>query len=112
LIELRASLDDLERDPSPSRVDSMLTRRQMARAHLEALQGTERRPQPSQLPRKTARRMRQLWFELDTIAIDPIGQRARLALARERIEEALEQPRAKRSLGVTISTPETIEVTR
>jgi hypothetical protein len=56
--------------------------------------------------------MRRLWPEVDALAIDPIGQRARLALARQAIEEALEQRRRERSLGATISAAETIEVTR
>lgn len=112
LLELQRGLDALERDPSPSRAEELLDRRQAAKGRFEALRGKPRHRGATGLPLSVERQIRDLWYEVDSVAIDPIGQRMRFARARGRIEEALAQPPQEKALAMAVSVPVLNDVPR
>jgi len=121
LAALRAALDEVEADPAPVRVDRMRNRKAAAVATYQAIrarassssrregssQGAsgarERAPIPSVGSQSidVAAEMKSLWQDVDYALADPIGQRARLQLARQRIDAALEQPADLRGPSMT-----------
>jgi hypothetical protein len=109
LAELRSTLDQVEADPAPERVEAMRDRKAEAlaayRAWRRAAARTEHASPATATPREhrpAARarargvdviaEMNSLWQDVDQAMADPIGQRVRLQLARQRIDAALARP--------------------
>lgn len=80
LTELRRALVELEGDPAPARIERLRDRK------ADALRACKRLRSDLEVELKP------LWQDVDYALVDPIGQRARLQTARQRIDAALEQP--------------------
>lgn len=92
LLELRQTLDDAEGDQTPERVTRLLESRGRVDAALDR----------ASLPPGLDDGVRELLEEVDQFAADPVGQRARFDLARQRISEALSHPRRHRATSFSI----------
>ncbi len=103
LAALGAALDALEQDSSITGVSEVLSRRDSTRRAFLALQGSPAKAHPGRAMREIAEKLTELLGEVDAIAADPIGQRARLAAARERITGALSGPSEDHPRTTTIT---------
>lgn len=109
LLELAASLEALERDPSSDRVVDVLARRRAAELAVASLRGP-RSGRRGRLPDDVGSRLNQVMEQVNAAAADPIGQRARLDVARKQIAAALVQPRVESGISSMLSVPNPIKV--
>jgi hypothetical protein len=112
LAELADALAALERKASPANAATVLSLRQRLARAVSDLRGNSSDRRARGGFETIERQVRSLFQDVDAAAIDPIGQRARIGVARARIAGALAPPPDTHGQVLTMSLPVQIEAQR